>query len=140
MPAAAENTDLPLGDLEGLLMEISDNQRATESFQEFSASVPQLQLQLQLLPWAEELLHIAKNQVPSLPLLQLQELLQVLLLRRRGSFKPISMLGVYREMNGPIEIPYHLNAVGVNLHFQLAASSSSPFSYVVARQIPIMMA
>jgi hypothetical protein len=41
------------------------------------------------------------------------------------------MLGVYREMNGPIEIPYHLNAIGVNLDFQLAASSSSPFSYVV---------
>ncbi|XP_047047230.1 uncharacterized protein LOC124652256 [Lolium rigidum] len=42
---AAENAELPLGDLEGLLMEISDNQRAANSFQEFSASVPQLQLQ-----------------------------------------------------------------------------------------------
>jgi hypothetical protein len=47
MPAAAENAELPLGDLEGLLMQISDNQRTTNSFQEFSASVPQLQLQLQ---------------------------------------------------------------------------------------------
>ncbi|XP_044389378.1 uncharacterized protein [Triticum aestivum] len=43
----AENTctELPFGDLEGLLMEISDDQRATKSFQEFSDSVPQLQLQ-----------------------------------------------------------------------------------------------
>ncbi|VAI19146.1 unnamed protein product [Triticum turgidum subsp. durum] len=38
-------TELPFGDLEGLLMEISDDQRATESFQEFSEFVPQLQLQ-----------------------------------------------------------------------------------------------
>uniref|UniRef100_A0A453L5V6 NAC domain-containing protein n=3 Tax=Aegilops tauschii subsp. strangulata TaxID=200361 RepID=A0A453L5V6_AEGTS len=38
-------TELPFGDLEGLLMEISDDQRATESFEEFSEFVPQLQLQ-----------------------------------------------------------------------------------------------
>ncbi|CAM0952082.1 unnamed protein product [Alopecurus aequalis] len=42
---AAENTELPFGDLEGLLMEISDDQRAARSFEEFSASVPLLQLQ-----------------------------------------------------------------------------------------------
>ena len=42
---AAENTELPFGDLEGLLMEISDDQRAPKSFQEFSESVSQLQLQ-----------------------------------------------------------------------------------------------
>nr|QOI08305.1 NAC017_5D.3 [Triticum aestivum] len=38
-------TELPFGDLEGLLMEISDDQRATESFEEFSEFIPQLQLQ-----------------------------------------------------------------------------------------------
>uniref|UniRef100_A0ACD5XUV9 Uncharacterized protein n=1 Tax=Avena sativa TaxID=4498 RepID=A0ACD5XUV9_AVESA len=41
---AAENTELPLGDLEGLLMEISDDQRTARSFPEFSAQVSQLQL------------------------------------------------------------------------------------------------
>lgn len=38
-------TELPFGDLEGLLMEISDEQRSAELFSEFSNPVPQLQLQ-----------------------------------------------------------------------------------------------
>ncbi|KAI4989700.1 hypothetical protein ZWY2020_038063 [Hordeum vulgare] len=38
-------TELPFDDLEGLLMEISDDQRATKSFEEFPEFAPQLQLQ-----------------------------------------------------------------------------------------------
>ncbi|XP_034580202.1 uncharacterized protein [Setaria viridis] len=43
----AENTciDLPLGDIEQLLMQISDDQQNAEFFSDFTPSVPQLQLQ-----------------------------------------------------------------------------------------------
>lgn len=44
---AADNTctDLPLGDIEELLMRISDDQQNAELFSDFSTSVPELQLQ-----------------------------------------------------------------------------------------------
>lgn len=43
----AENTctELPLGSLEGLLMQISDDQQTAELFSDFSTSVPQLHIQ-----------------------------------------------------------------------------------------------